>query len=112
MPQRITDPTRRLLIALLSDPARKWYGLELMELAELSSGTAYPLLHRLTAEKWLTSSREDVDPRQEGRPRRRLYQLTALGVHGAQEALGEAAPATSAPPPRPRAVATPDGVRA
>ena len=87
MPQRMTKQTVRVLEALLSDPGRDWYGLELMDRAELRSGTAYPLLHRLQADGWLSSAREQIDPREEGRPRRRLYRLTAVGQREAREAL-------------------------
>ncbi len=45
----------------------------------LSSGTAYPILHRLEDEGWLESRVEQIDPRTEGRPRRRIYQLTGIG---------------------------------
>jgi PadR family transcriptional regulator, regulatory protein PadR len=83
----MTRQTTRLLEALLGDPTREWYGLELMGLADLASGTAYPLLHRLEADGWLASTREEVDPSREGRPRRRLYRLTALGEGAAREAL-------------------------
>lgn len=87
MPQRMTKQTVRVLEALLSDPGRDWYGLELMDRAELRSGTAYPLLHRLQADGWLSSVREEVDPREEGRPRRRLYRLTGVGQAEARKAL-------------------------
>lgn len=79
MPERMTKPTLRLLAILLGDPCREWYGLELMELADLPSGTAYPMLHRLEADGWLISTREAIDPANEGRPKRRLYRLTGLG---------------------------------
>jgi PadR family transcriptional regulator, regulatory protein PadR len=107
MPQRMTKQTTRLLEVLLSDPGRRWYGLELMDRAELRSGTTYPLLHRLQEEGWLSSARERIDPSQEGRPRRRLYQLTGLGQAAAREAIERRSqPATaavgSAPLLRPR----------
>lgn len=79
MPQRMTDQTLRVLNALLEDPTRGRYGLELMEATALSSGTAYPILHRLEAEGWLESRAEEIDPSAEGRPRRRVYCLTAIG---------------------------------
>ena len=89
MPQRMTSQTMRLLEVLFTDPARDWYGLELMGLAGLRSGTAYPILHRLEAEGWLKSTREEIDPMEEGRPRRRLYRLTGLGeVNGRAALLG------------------------
>ncbi len=87
MPQRMTKQTARLLAALLTDPRREWYGLELMDRADLRSGTAYPILHRLQGEGWLSSVREEIDPSSEGRPQRRLYRLTGVGQIEAQKAL-------------------------
>jgi DNA-binding PadR family transcriptional regulator len=110
MPQRMTKQTARLLEALLGDPGREWYGLELMDRAELRSGTAYPLLHRLQEEGWLRSAREQIDPSREGRPRRRLYRLTGLGQTAAREALARRSQpdttALSAPAFSPRRGAT------
>lgn len=89
MPQRITRQTVFLLEALLSDPAREWYGFELMEYAGLRSGTVYPLLHRLESDGWLTSTREAIDPSAEGRPRRRLYRLTAEGERSSRTLVAQ-----------------------
>ncbi|MBS1843101.1 MAG: helix-turn-helix transcriptional regulator [Actinobacteria bacterium] len=63
----------------MNDPEREWYGVELMDAVDLKSGTAYPILHRLQADGWLTSDVEDTDPSAAGRPRRRFYKLTGLG---------------------------------
>jgi PadR family transcriptional regulator, regulatory protein PadR len=87
MPERFTKQTLALLQVLLTDPTREWYGLELMELAGLSSGTTYPILHRLDSDGWLSAAPENVDPSHAGRPRRRLYKLTAMGERAALEAL-------------------------
>ena len=87
MPQRITDQTLRVLDALLEDPTKGRYGLELMESTALLSGTAYPILHRLEDDGWLESRAEKIDPSDEGRPRRRLYQLTGLGEREAKALL-------------------------
>ena len=94
MPQRMTKATSCLLEVLLSDPRHNWYGLELMELAGLKSGTIYPILHRLTEEGWLVSKLEEIDPVKEGRPQRRLYELTGIGEVQAQSAI----PAVQVPP--------------
>jgi DNA-binding PadR family transcriptional regulator len=51
------------------------------------SGTVYPILMRLERAAWLESEWEEIDPRQAGRPRKRLYRLRALGYNKAQEAL-------------------------
>jgi len=50
-----------------------------MESTGLSSGTLYPILMRLDEAGWLESRWEKVDPARVGRPRRRLYRITALG---------------------------------
>jgi DNA-binding PadR family transcriptional regulator len=67
-----------------------------MELAGLSSGTAYPLLHRLTSDGWLTSYREDADPHREGRPLRRLYRITGEGRRAGRAIVPEHAQASGA----------------
>lgn len=89
MPQRVTEQTMRLLEALLEEPLAERYGLELMERAQLASGTAYPILHRLEEDGWLESGQEAIDPSAAGRPRRRLYRLTALGEAQAKTLVNE-----------------------
>ena len=75
------------LQALLRDPAREMYGLELSEETGLQPGTAYPILLRLEHEGWVTSRWEDIDPRAQKRPARRYYRLTAGGAVQASAAL-------------------------
>jgi len=87
MPQRLTRPTRRVLEAFLDEPRREWYGLELIDATKLSSGTTYPILHRLESDGWLQSTVENIDPTAEGRPARRLYQLTGVGETAARQTL-------------------------
>ena len=89
----MTNQTLALLAAMLDDPTRPWYGLELAASAGLKTGTIYPALARLETAGWLTSTWEDVDPRREGRPRRRLYELSGRGYERAQAALDEQADA-------------------
>jgi DNA-binding PadR family transcriptional regulator len=84
---RMTIPTQLVLEALLSEPQRELYGMEIGELATLRSGTVHPILARLEGVGWLTSRWEDVDPQAEGRPARRYYRLTADGVQAARAAL-------------------------
>lgn len=56
------------------------YGFEIMRVTSLPSGTVYPLLRRLEAGGLVGSEwEEDVDPSEEGRPRRRHYRLTPEG---------------------------------
>ncbi|GGP09666.1 PadR family transcriptional regulator [Nonomuraea glycinis] len=84
---RFTTPTLLVLQAFLADPREKRYGFELVQVAGLEAGTLYPILMRLEEAGWLESSWEEVDPRAEGRPRRRYYRLTAVGEESARVAL-------------------------
>jgi DNA-binding PadR family transcriptional regulator len=86
----MTLPTQVLLGALMADPAKEFYGLELVQLAGLASGTVHPILARLESYGWLESRWEDEDPRRAGRPRRRYYRLTPDGVVHATRALERA----------------------
>ena len=87
---RMTIPTQRVLAALLDEPDREQYGVEIGTAAELRSGTVHPILARLEGIGWLTSRWEDIDPQVEGRPARRYYRLTADGVPAARAALARA----------------------
>ena len=91
MPEpRMTIPTQRVLEALLDDPQRELYGLEIGEAAGLRSGTVHPILARLEGYGWLASRWEDIDASAEGRPARRYYALPADGVQAARAALARA----------------------
>ena len=87
---RMTIPTQLVLGALLAEPQRELYGLEIGEAAGLRSGTVHPILARLEGYGWLSSRWEDVDPSAEGRPPRRYYRLTATGAEAARAALARA----------------------
>ena len=63
----MTIPTQLVLRALLADPARELYGVEVSTAAGLPSGTVHPILARLEGVGWLTSRWEEFDPRAEGR---------------------------------------------
>jgi PadR family transcriptional regulator, regulatory protein PadR len=69
--------TRAVLAALHDHPARWRYGYDISRETGLASGTLYPILGRL-ADRGLLETRWEEDP-PEGRPRRHLYRLTALG---------------------------------
>ena len=86
MALRMTVQTLLILQALLRDPGRELYGLELAEETGLLPGTAYPILLRLENEGWVTSRWEDIDPHAEKRPARRYYRLTAGGAAQASAA--------------------------
>src|ERR687893_2999934 len=84
---RMTLSTQLVLRTLLAEPTREMYGLQICQAAELPSGTIHPILARLEGCGWLESRWEDVDPVEQGRPRRRYYQLSVEGVESARLAL-------------------------
>ena len=57
--QRLTRTTTRTLLAFLEAPGGWRYGYDLMRVTDLSSGTLYPLLARLTEDDWLESRWEE-----------------------------------------------------
>lgn len=88
---RMSVQTQALLAALLADPSRQRYGLDLSKEAGLPSGTIYPILARLEASGWIDSEWEDIDPVAEGRRPRRYYRLTGEGEAAARSVLEETA---------------------
>lgn len=83
-PIRMTQATTLVLRALATGRS---HGFEIMEVTGLASGTVYPLLRRLEGEGAVESTWEDEErARDEGRPRRRVYRLTARGRLHAEEA--------------------------
>jgi PadR family transcriptional regulator, regulatory protein PadR len=84
---RLSERGLRVLRFLIDQPRASLSGAEIAKATSTSSGTLYPLLARLEAAGWLMSRREDVDPREVGRPRRRLYRLTGVGHRRARGAL-------------------------
>lgn len=87
---RMTIPTQLVLRALLAEPSKELYGVEIGQAAGLPSGTVHPILARLEAVGWLESRWEDIDPHAEGRPARRYYRLTTDGMELARRALARA----------------------
>ena len=86
---RLTTQTLAVLGTMLGDAERDWYGLELARHSGLKPGTIYPILDRLLKVHWLERHWEDIDPADEGRPRRRLYRFTRVGAPAARWALDE-----------------------
>ncbi len=79
-----------VLRAMLDEPTKKRYGLELGGRAGLQSGTLYPILTRLEQAGWVESTWEDPEVHlAEGRPRRRYYRLSEDGTAHARQALAE-----------------------
>lgn len=77
-----------VLQVMLEDPERELYGFELAKSSGLASGTIYPILARLVSSGWVTSRWEEPEAgREEGRPPRRYFRLTAEGRSRALHAL-------------------------
>ena len=90
MARRPSFQTLEVLQLMLTAPTADFYGLELAKAAQLPSGTIYPMLRRLEQTGWITSTWEDINPSEAGRPRKRLYRLTGLGAREARRHLAAA----------------------
>jgi len=86
---RLTERGLRVVRVMIERPRKSYSGAEIAKETGVGSGTLYPLLARLEDAGWAKSRWEDVDPHKVGRPRRRLYQLTALGQTRARAALAD-----------------------
>src|SRR5262249_62109536 len=84
---KMTIPTQLVLRALLEHPTRELYGLEICSAAGLASGTIHPILARLERLGWLESRWEDINPVEEGRPKRRYYRPAPRGAAQPRAAL-------------------------
>ena len=63
------------------------FGFDIMDVTSLPSGTIYPALRRLESQALVRSDWEaDKDARDQARPRRRYYELTAAGTTQLAEA--------------------------
>lgn len=78
-----------MLKTFLDEPAAQRYGFELMQMTGMTSGSLYPALAKLERTGWIRGEREPIDPREEGRPVRRYYMLTAEGATTGAAALAE-----------------------
>ena len=85
---RISHSGLLVLKACLDRSSQRMYGYELMQITGLASGTLYPILMRFEDAGWLSSSWEAADPKEAGRPRRRLYRINAAGQSALSQYLG------------------------
>jgi DNA-binding PadR family transcriptional regulator len=92
----MTMTVQLVLRAMLAEPTKEMYGLQICQAAGLPSGTIHPILARLEGHGWTESHWEDVDPQAEGRPRRRFYKLTEDGAEKARIALAQATTSVAA----------------
>ena len=84
---KISSKGAAVLRAFLDAYPNQLTGSEVMDQLSVASGTLYPILSRFEAAKWLSSEWEKGDPVELARPRRRYYQLTALGASKARECI-------------------------
>jgi PadR family transcriptional regulator PadR len=89
---RFTIKSLKLLQTFASNPTKEYSGAEVMRATSMASGTIYPILIRFEQEGLLESYWEEVDPKQAGRPRRRLYRVTSRGAQTAREEFNKLVP--------------------
>lgn len=77
----------RVLQLFVSNGASELSGVDVRKSIGLASGTLYPILMRFEQAGWLKSRWEDIDPSEAGRPRKRLYKITAAGQRKESELL-------------------------
>ena len=94
---RITAPTIKVLGALMANTHAELSGSDISRPTSLASGTLYPILMRLEDAGWLSSRWESENPRDLGRPRKRLYKLTETGIRSAQTAFQDVRSAIDGP---------------
>jgi DNA-binding PadR family transcriptional regulator len=82
-----TTQSAKVVRAFLETPRAAQYGFGLMKSTGVKSGSLYPMLDRLERCGWIEGFDECIDERAEGRPKRRLYRLTALGEREGRAAL-------------------------
>lgn len=82
---RITQVTALILQAI---GLGHRYGFDIMDATGLASGTVYPALRRLEEGQLIRGTWEaGTEAQRDGRPQRRLYELTATGEIARLEAL-------------------------
>ncbi len=87
---KLTNALERVLRVFLEDPQADRYGYDLMKAAKVASGTLYPMLARLQDEGLVTYAWEEARPDAGGRPPRKYYRLTGVGVRVARLELAQA----------------------
>jgi PadR family transcriptional regulator, regulatory protein PadR len=86
---RLSQPALKVLRLLLDAPLLPRSGAEIAKATRVASGTLYPMLVRLETAGWLSSEWENIEPREQGRPRRRFYKLTSFGQNSANRELAD-----------------------
>lgn len=85
-PLRMTTTTLKVLAVLAAtSPDEDAFGLRIIRETGLGSGTVYPILDRLERAGWIVGTWETKAPAD--RPKRRSYNMTAVGSAAYQQAL-------------------------
>jgi PadR family transcriptional regulator, regulatory protein PadR len=84
---RMTTPTQLILSTFAERPLERLSGADIFKRTNIGSGTIYPVLSRLEKAGWLKSEKENIDPREAGRPARTFYRLTAAGARQFQRVI-------------------------
>jgi PadR family transcriptional regulator, regulatory protein PadR len=80
---RLTKQTLKVLRAFVSEPQTELAGSDIARRSSLSAGTLYAILARLERVGWLQSRWEKGNPCYLGRPLRRYYRMTTIGLERA-----------------------------
>jgi|SRR6185437_2770033 len=86
---RLSHQALKVLSILLQRPQESVAGSDILRQTGMLSGTVYPILMRFERAKWLESEWEQLEPKDAGRPRKRLYRLSPNGYNKARAALAE-----------------------
>ena len=79
----------RISRLFVAEPTRKRCCYEIRKELRLDQASAWNNLQNMERDGWLTSEEERVNRSLSGRPRRRLYRLTPLGLRAALAELAE-----------------------
>lgn len=86
---RLSHQGLQVLRVFYEEPKESFAGADVWRRTGVLAGTLYPILTRFERVGWLDSEWEELDPSEAGRPRRRLYRLTAKGYNKTSEALAQ-----------------------
>lgn len=75
----------RFLSVFLNSLNKKFYATEIAEILSVSYGSVIPLLMRFEKMRWLEIEWENIDPRVEGRPKRKYFGLSEVGITKAKQ---------------------------
>ena len=76
----VTYQSMRILNAFAVAPDRELSGADLLAAGTVSAGTLYPMLLRLEEAGLLKSRWTEVKRQIQGTPRRKVYQITGMGI--------------------------------